>query len=226
MTTWTFVPMWKCLECYVERNMDTQNILVYILCLWDNWAQEHHCQRESESYGRLDHLQDNIEYVPCRSSKEETSFFSPLHIKFGLKTFVKALNKEGQAFAYLRIFLSRKRREELWTHKRKKLLKDKKFPTFLSFDEAVVWNSFHSISFYISTRRHFCIFTWNSSCKISLMLATSMVRSPTKISRSLRGIIDDFRIRDWYIISHKRNRNKKNEPSRQSDWKCVHTYED
>lgn len=120
------------------------------LCLWDSRDREHHYTRknwparENVTVGK-----DNIKNAPI--VKKENIILPPLHIKLGLiKNFVKALSKEGQVFAYLKsIFVNlsfAKIKEGVFAGPEiKKLLKDQKFETFLSPDEAAAWNSFRLI---------------------------------------------------------------------------------
>ena len=71
------------------------------LCLWDGWADSFHYKqigwpsRESFTIGSYKVIAEPL--VP-----QENVLLLPPHIKLGLmKNFVKALNKEGQAFKYL-----------------------------------------------------------------------------------------------------------------------------
>ncbi|CAK9833042.1 hypothetical protein ANTRET_LOCUS9781 [Anthophora retusa] len=120
------------------------------LCLWDSRAREHHYKRKQWPQRETVSVdQDNIKYVPL--IKKENVILPPLHIKLGLfKNFVKALNKESQAFTYLRtIFKSlsfAKIKDGVFDGPQiKKLLGDEEFERYLSPAEAAAWNSFKLI---------------------------------------------------------------------------------
>lgn len=81
----------------------------------------------------------------------------------------------------------------------KKLLKDKKFPPFLSFDEAGDRNSFHLISFYFFTSRKYVSQDYFFHFFINFFLqnrADVTDENGAKISRSLKGISRDLKIRE------------------------------
>lgn len=120
------------------------------LCLWDSRDRSNHYRKKNwplrvnETVG-----EHNIKYEAL--VKKENIILPPLHIKLGLiKNFVKALNKEGQAFAHLitifRNLSFAKIKEGVFDGPDiRKLLKDKTFQTYLSPDEAAAWNSFQLI---------------------------------------------------------------------------------
>ncbi|CAK9816550.1 hypothetical protein ANTQUA_LOCUS8999 [Anthophora quadrimaculata] len=115
-----------------------------LLCFWDCRAREHHYKRKQwPERKNVTVGQDNIKYVPL--IKKENVILPPLHIKLGLfKNFVTALNKENQAFAYLRtIFKSlsfAKIKEGVFDGQQiKKLLEDEEFGTYLSSAETVLY---------------------------------------------------------------------------------------
>ena len=71
------------------------------LCIWDSRAKEKHYV--------VQHWEKREEFVPevCNVKAEplvppHKILLPPLHIKLGLKNFVKALNKVGDAFTYLK----------------------------------------------------------------------------------------------------------------------------
>lgn len=72
------------------------------LCFWDNRARQHHYTRKNwPARKNVKVGKNNIKYEPIM--KKKNIILPPLHIKLGLtKNFVKALNKEGQAFTYLK----------------------------------------------------------------------------------------------------------------------------
>ncbi|XP_022900735.2 uncharacterized protein [Onthophagus taurus] len=116
------------------------------LCFWDSRAREHHYKRKQWPERKSHTLgEGNIKYLPL--IKKENILLPPLHIKLGLfKNFVKALDIEGQAFAYLRTLFENLSFAKIKEGPQiKKLLKDDKFQTYLSSVEAAAWNSFQLI---------------------------------------------------------------------------------
>lgn len=120
------------------------------LCLWDSRAREHHYKRKQWPERKNVAVgQDNVKYVPL--VKKENVILPSLHIKLGLlKNFIKALDKEGDAFAYLKTLFKSlsfaKIKEGIFDGPQiKKLLKDEQFQTYLSSDEVAAWNSFKLI---------------------------------------------------------------------------------
>lgn len=120
------------------------------LCLWDSRDRQHHYTRRSWTE-RVNFIpgSDNVKYTPL--IKKENVFLPPLHIKLGLiKNFVKAINKDGEAFAYLKTIFphlsSAKIKEGVFDGPQiKKLLQDQQFEHILSPNEAAAWNSFRQI---------------------------------------------------------------------------------
>lgn len=120
------------------------------LCLWDSRAREHHYrrkdwpERENVTVGK-----DNIKYVPL--VKKENIILPALHIKLGLiKNFVKALDKEGQVFSYLKTLFPQlslaKIKEGVFDGPHiKKLVKSTDFPKYLTPVENEAWNSFQRV---------------------------------------------------------------------------------
>ena len=72
------------------------------LCLWDSRARDKHwVQKDWPKRTTLNVGDKNI--INPQLVEREKIIFPPLHIKLGLmKQYVKALNKEGQCFRYLR----------------------------------------------------------------------------------------------------------------------------
>lgn len=110
--------------------MDIQNIAAF----WDSRAhyrRKHWPERENVTVGK-----DNIKYVPL--VKKENIILPALHIKLGLiKNFVKALDKEGQVFSYLKTLFPQlslaKIKEGVFDGPHiKKLVKSTDFPKYLT----------------------------------------------------------------------------------------------
>ena len=72
------------------------------LCLWDSRAvNEHYVTKIWPRRSEFQPGSQNVKYVPLVDAKNV--LLTPLHIKLGLiKNFVKAMNKEGEGFKYLR----------------------------------------------------------------------------------------------------------------------------
>ncbi|XP_017466154.1 PREDICTED: uncharacterized protein LOC108378862 [Rhagoletis zephyria] len=72
------------------------------LCKWDSRARkDHYVRKDWPERVEFTVGVDNIKYTPL--VKKEKIILPPLHIKLGLiKNFVKALDKEGEAFDYLK----------------------------------------------------------------------------------------------------------------------------
>ncbi|XP_017476571.1 PREDICTED: uncharacterized protein LOC108366630 [Rhagoletis zephyria] len=72
------------------------------LCKWDSRARkDHYVRKDWPERVEFTVGVDNIKYTPL--IKKEKIILPPLHIKLGLiKNFVKALDKEGEAFDYLK----------------------------------------------------------------------------------------------------------------------------
>lgn len=116
------------------------------LCLWDSRARQHHYeienwpQRENITVG-----QENIKYEPL--VERQNIILPALHIKLGL---IKALNKDGHAFQYLRNLFPKiseaKINEGIFDGPHiKKLLKSNEFSSSLNPVESQAWNSFQEI---------------------------------------------------------------------------------
>lgn len=91
----------------------------------------------------------NIKYKPL--IKEENMILRLVHIKLGLvKNFVKALNRDSDAFKYLHTifphFSNAKIKEGIFLGPQmRKLLNDNQFESSLSEIEAAAWNSFRLV---------------------------------------------------------------------------------
>ena len=120
------------------------------LCLWDSRADDlHYKQKLWPARTNLMPGHYNIKYIPLVD--KEKVLLPPLHIKLGLmKNFVKALDKEGDAFKYLHqrfphisdgklkagIFVGPQIRD---------LLKDTKFTLHMNTIERSAWNGFKEV---------------------------------------------------------------------------------
>lgn len=120
------------------------------LCLWDSRAREHHYRRKNwPERKNVTVGKDNIKYVPL--VQKENIILPALHIKLGLiKNFVKALNKEGEVFSFLRTLFPQlsiaKIKEGVFDGPHiKKLLKSTDFPSYLTPVENEAWNSFQQV---------------------------------------------------------------------------------
>ena len=130
------------------------------LCLWDSRAREKHWStktwpvREELKVGEANVVE---EALVCR----EKIIFPPLHIKLGLiKQFVKALNKNGNCFKYLRSVF-----EGLSDAKVeggifdgpdiRKLLNDEQFPKTMTRVELNAWNGFVDVvENFLGNKKH------------------------------------------------------------------------
>lgn len=120
------------------------------LCLWDSRATCHHYvrtewpQRTQYSPGK-----ENISNKPLIDPNDV--LLPPLHIKLGLfKNFVKALDKDGEAFQYLLQVFPKisyaKIKEGIFVGPQiRKLLSDDNFSQCLLDKEYAAWKSFKSI---------------------------------------------------------------------------------
>lgn len=120
------------------------------LCLWDSRARvEHYIKKDWPKRENITVGRNNVKYVAL--VKMENIILPPLHIKLGLvKNFIKTLDKEGQAFAYLKTIFPNltlgKIKEGVFDGPQiRKLLRNEEFETLLSSDENAAWNSFRLI---------------------------------------------------------------------------------
>lgn len=120
------------------------------LCLWDSRARhKHYVQKDWPPRVNSTIGEQNIQHMAL--VKKDNIILPPLHIKLGLvKNFIKALDKEGEAFSYLRIIfqnLSLAKISEgiLDGPQIRKLLGNTQFETLLSSDEKAAWSSFRLI---------------------------------------------------------------------------------
>lgn len=120
------------------------------LCKWDSRARKEHYvrkdwpKRDSFTVGR-----ENVKNSPLVGM--DKIILPPLHIKLGLfKNFVKALQKEGPAFHYLKLVFPNlsdaKIKEGVFVGPQiTKLLKDPAFNKVLTSNESKAWKSFQNV---------------------------------------------------------------------------------
>lgn len=120
------------------------------LCKWDSRARKQHYVRENWPERKSFTIgQENVRCHPLVA--KEQIILPPLHIKLGLfKNFVKALNKEGPAFGYLKSIFPNlsdaKIKEGVFVGPQiKKMLNDEDFYTVLNNHEAEAWKSFQRV---------------------------------------------------------------------------------
>uniref|UniRef100_UPI00358E4839 uncharacterized protein n=1 Tax=Myxine glutinosa TaxID=7769 RepID=UPI00358E4839 len=120
------------------------------LCLWDSRAdKQHYVQRNWPERSGLEPGSHNV--VSHALVNPQKILLPPLHIKLGLmKNFVKALNKEGRAFAFLNKKFPRVSEAKLKAGifdgpQIRELMKDPKFDESMESNERNAWLSFKSI---------------------------------------------------------------------------------
>lgn len=120
------------------------------LCEWDSRAKALHYKRQDWPVRQsLEPGQKNVQHVPLVDSKK--ILLPPLHIKLGLmKNFVKALNRDGPAFQYLRQKFPRlsesKVKEGIFVGPQiRNILKDEQFDNTLTDIEKNAWNDFRLV---------------------------------------------------------------------------------
>nr|XP_036219079.1 uncharacterized protein LOC118680996 [Bactrocera oleae] len=117
------------------------------LCEWDSRAREKHYKQKSWPLRKsLTPGLKNVSQKPLVPS--EKIFLPPLHIKLGLmKNFVKAINKDGAGFQYLKTKFPRisdaKLKEGIFVGPQiRELMKDEAFESKLSKTEKRAWVAF------------------------------------------------------------------------------------
>lgn len=120
------------------------------LCEWDSRARDSHYVRKVWPPRRdLVPGQKNVKHDPLVDPKN--IYLPPLHIKLGLmKNFVKAMNKESEAFTYLRQRFPRtsdaKIKEGVFVGPQiREMLKDSHFEGLLQGAEHVAWTAFRDV---------------------------------------------------------------------------------
>lgn len=120
------------------------------LCLWDSRdTKQHYIKREwpvRESYEAGKH---NVKHVPLVDPSDV--ILPPLHIKLGLmKNFVKAMDKEGEGFAYLKKMFPKisdaKLKEGIFVGPQiRQLMRDAHFEATLTPNELRAWVAFKKV---------------------------------------------------------------------------------
>ena len=117
------------------------------LCLWDSHARDKHwVQKDRPKRTSLTVGDKNI--INPQLVEREKIIFPPLHIKLGLmKQYVKALNKEGQCFQYLRASFPGLSEEKLKAGifdgpQIRKMINDLNFSGSMNITEKEAWFAF------------------------------------------------------------------------------------
>lgn len=120
------------------------------LCLWDSRADaKHYVQRSWPERTEFCVGQSNVKYEPI--AVPENVLMPPLHIKLGLmKQFVKALDKNSEAFKFLRNFFPKlseaKVKAGIFVGPQiKNILKNEEFPKLLTSAQNKGWHSFKEV---------------------------------------------------------------------------------
>ena len=120
------------------------------MCLWDSRADDKHCvQREWPSRSGPEPGPHNV--LAHSLVDPQKILLPPLHIKLGLmKNFVKALDKEGEGFDFLRQKFPRVSREKLKAGvfdgpQIRELMKDTRFDDSLKPSELSAWLALKSV---------------------------------------------------------------------------------
>lgn len=120
------------------------------LCEWDSRDKaNHYVRKEWPKRGALTPGQKNVVNPPLVNS--EMILLPPLHIKLGLfKNFVKAMDKDGAGFHYLKEKFPRvsdaKIKEGIFVGPQiRTLIKDEQFGELLSQVEKSAWNTFKNV---------------------------------------------------------------------------------
>ena len=121
------------------------------LCLWDSRAKHlHWVQKDWPSREKLDVGKNNVINEPLVDRKQIV--FPPLHIKLGLmKQIVKALNKDGDCFAYIcKAFpglSDEKKKAGVFDGPQiRQLIRDNQFPLSMTPVEKDAWNAFVKVT--------------------------------------------------------------------------------
>ena len=120
------------------------------ICEWDRRdKQSHYIKKDWPLRKNLVPGQKNVAHEPLVDPTK--IFLPPLHIKLGLmKNFVKAMNKEGEAFRYLRQMFPRitdaKIKEGIFIGPQiRHVINDKRFEDLLVGPEKIAWKSFKDV---------------------------------------------------------------------------------
>ena len=112
------------------------------LCLWDSRARtEHYVHKHWPARDEIEQGKHNFKQKPLLQS--DRIHLPPLHIKLGLfKQFVKALDKDSFAFAYL---AEKFKRRYLHRSQIQKIVLDETFNTYLTRKEKFAFESFKKV---------------------------------------------------------------------------------
>lgn len=120
------------------------------ICEWDSRAREsHYCRKNWPLRKKLVPGQKNVKHEPLVNPAK--IFLPPLHIKLGLmKNFVKAMNKEGEGFRYLRQMFPRitdaKIKEGIFVGPQiRHVMSDERFEDLLLGPEKIAWKAFKDV---------------------------------------------------------------------------------
>lgn len=120
------------------------------ICEWDSRARgEHYIKKNWPLRQNLIPGQKNVAHKPLVDPTK--IFLPPLHIKLGLmKNFVKAMNKDGDGFRYLRQMFPRisdaKIKEGIFVGPQiRHIINDKHFESLLVGPEKIAWKAFKDI---------------------------------------------------------------------------------
>ena len=120
------------------------------LCMWDSRAKNEHWIRK-EWPKRQNLIVGSANVINEALVEREKIVFPPLHIKLGLiKQFVRALNKDGDCFKYLRSrfkgLSDEKVKSGIFTGPDiRKLIKDPEFTRYMMDTEYDAWQAFVSV---------------------------------------------------------------------------------
>ncbi|KAL6464577.1 hypothetical protein MHYP_G00268940 [Metynnis hypsauchen] len=123
------------------------------ICEWDSRAKESHYCRQSWPLRKT----KNVAHKPLVEPAK--IFLPPLHIKLGLmKNFVKAMNKEGEGFRYLRQMFQRiseaKIKEGIFVGPQMRhVMSDKRFEELLVGQEKIAWKAFKDVDNFLGNYR-------------------------------------------------------------------------
>ena len=119
------------------------------LCLWDNWADNQHYDRQE--WLLRQGLKPGLQNIQSHPIIEQNKTLLPLsHIKLGvMKNFVKAMYREGSEFAFLQKFpqinIEKLKAGIFDSPQIKELMKDPMFDEAVGEDEQSTWQSLKSV---------------------------------------------------------------------------------
>jgi hypothetical protein len=131
------------------------------MCEWDSRAKaRHYITKDWPLRQRLEPGSKNVLYPSLVEPSK--ILLPPLHVKLGLmKNFVKAMDRDGQAFKYLRDKFPRmsdeKVKEGVFVGPQiRHILRDEEFDRLVTGDEKCAWNAFRLVvdNFFGNTKAH------------------------------------------------------------------------